>query len=313
MHGQTIRSRPLLAQAARARALRDGGRMVCIGGPDFGEGSARLHDHSAVHRDLERWLRSVEVDLVIGWGVEAVEVVARQSTPVAVVLDGMLDPDRRPAAVTWMRDRRLSVLVTAATLARRLEEATSGRARLTVLPPLLVGVSAAQEAVSGNLVRIVAPRPEVHTIRHCFDLIVRLLLAGRPLQVEADPGFLQCKDLSPLMEQLGAGVITTPEDAWPGLVAAPPLRGDRRGEEAVLPLLAAWLQGATVLLPRGHAAAELLSSVDGGVPDCDGNLATATEVLDGLGPGPDRAAQVEAWGQASDACFESLVAEAHCT
>jgi hypothetical protein len=287
--------------------------MVCIGGPDFGDGSARLHDHRGVHRDLERWLRLIDADFVIGWGVEALEVVARQSLPVAVVLDGVLDPDCRPAVVSWMRDRRLSVLVTAATLASRLEEATSGHARLTVMPPVLVGVSVPEEAVSCDLVRIVAPRPELHTIRHCFDLIVRLLLAGRPLKVEADPNFLQRADLSPLIEQLGAGAITTPEEAWPGLVAAPPLRGDRRGEEAVLPLLAAWVQGATVLLPEGHAAADLLSSVDGGVPDCDGNLATATEVLDGLGPGPDRTAQVEAWNQASDAYFESLVAEAHCT
>ena len=288
LHERTRCEAPLLAAAAEDWARCCGATLATIGGIDDSALAVRFRPHAGVHRDIEQWAQTHDVRRLMAWGPHAIAATAGAGLPLAGVLDGL---PHVASLIPALRTGHVHVLVTAPALARVLERSGVPTAMVQCVPPPL-WQACGELPVDADRVCVAVDDINAHNLDGLLRLLVRLCLDGRPLQLELPPDVACRASLQVLMEQVGGGVCTA-SDQPASVALAPPLTGDRCGQEAVLPVLGAWAAGARVCLGGDHAASAWLAPL-GAVTRAEGDVVQATMALDAP-QDVNRATVIDAW------------------
>ncbi len=312
MHARTRDTRPLLAAVARAKCACDGGRMLTIGGPVLDPRDAHVADTARTHHDVDAWARSIGAAVIVGWGGPVASIIARQALPAFQVLDGLPDQADAAAAVQWLGDCLTPTVVMSPDLAQWLDVHTQGRACTTVMPPPVQGVVPVEAPLNDDHVHVVAEPWSAHLMRPVLDLCVRQRLVGRSWIVTGDRRAADADLAASMVDAAGMTMRLDDEGPPPAWAVAGQVRGARPSCAPVLPAAAAWVRGATVMLPTGHAAEGVLGAHGGVVLNVDGDQSASARQLQAITATGDRAAIAEAWCQEAGACLDAL-AESICS
>lgn len=306
--GRSVRDRTALVRQLDVRRCAGESNglpetLIVLGAAAPGPGVVVLLGGRHGLRALRRWLNHRHVDMLMAWGELALSAVGAQSLPCSAVLDGLGDRAARHAALKWMRDRRMPVLVSSPTLGDRIDTWTGGRARVHAFAPQF---EMHQGELDADALEVRSDGVGHLRVRAVLDPIIRLGLARRPLRCVASGQFADrdaCHALLRSLDIPGLDTATSGRCAWVG-GAAPPTMW--RGSEPVLGLLEAWVNGSRLLLPRGHAAAAVLGTDDGSVLNCDMRGGAAAQAMEASAPTCTRGTRVATWQAAAEVCGDEI-------